>query len=266
VDGVIEINEATAAAGGVTSGDLAGYPVTLSQMGSYRLTSNLMLPSADTTGIQVTSPKVTVDLNGFAIMGPVKCEGTPPQVECTPAGGGSGIFSVGNDHVTVLNGTVSGTGRAGILVNGAGTRIERVHVSNNGGDGVFAGFYCLAHAITARSNGGDGIETGDNCTVSGSVADSNAESGISTGGSTTISGNTTTRNDSGILARGGCTVVDNTAASNVNEGLRLNSIAGYGRNVLTTNNGNTFGSNANPEVSGGIEIAPNLCGSDTICP
>ena len=38
VDGVIEINQHRALAGGVTAGDTAGFPVTLSQRGSYRLT------------------------------------------------------------------------------------------------------------------------------------------------------------------------------------------------------------------------------------
>ncbi len=40
-DGVIEISQTQAEAGGVTSGDTPGFPVTLSAPGSYRLTSNL---------------------------------------------------------------------------------------------------------------------------------------------------------------------------------------------------------------------------------
>jgi hypothetical protein len=36
VDGVIEINQAKALAGGVTPGDTAGFPVALSAPGSYR--------------------------------------------------------------------------------------------------------------------------------------------------------------------------------------------------------------------------------------
>src|SRR5581483_7661707 len=41
VDGVIEINHARALAGGVTASDLPGYPITIDQSGSYRLTGNL---------------------------------------------------------------------------------------------------------------------------------------------------------------------------------------------------------------------------------
>src|SRR5271156_5439677 len=46
VDGVIEINQASAKAGGVTPGDTPLFPVTLSQPGSYRLTGNLDVTDA----------------------------------------------------------------------------------------------------------------------------------------------------------------------------------------------------------------------------
>ena len=62
VDGVIEVNQARAIAGGVTAGDTPGFPVTLSREGSYRLTGNLGVGNADTTAILVTSGDVTIDL------------------------------------------------------------------------------------------------------------------------------------------------------------------------------------------------------------
>ena len=43
VDGTIEINQASALAGGISSSDTAGFPVTLDSPGSYRLTSNLIV-------------------------------------------------------------------------------------------------------------------------------------------------------------------------------------------------------------------------------
>ena len=48
-DGAREINQTAALAGAVTPGDTAGFPVTISQAGSYLLTGNLVVPSADTT-------------------------------------------------------------------------------------------------------------------------------------------------------------------------------------------------------------------------
>src|SRR6266540_3776373 len=73
VDGVVLIDQNRALAGGVTPGDTPGFPVTLSVPGSYRLTGNLTVPDANTTAIQIAADNVTLDLNGFSILGPVVC-------------------------------------------------------------------------------------------------------------------------------------------------------------------------------------------------
>ena len=57
-DGVDEINQTSALAGGITPGDAAGFPITLTEPGSYVLTSNLSVP-AGTSGIDVGAPGVT---------------------------------------------------------------------------------------------------------------------------------------------------------------------------------------------------------------
>jgi len=49
-------------------GDAAGFPVTISEVGSYRLTGNLSIGSTD--AIEITADNVTLDLNGFLIIGP----------------------------------------------------------------------------------------------------------------------------------------------------------------------------------------------------
>ncbi len=49
VDGVIEINQPRALAGGVTATDGAGFPVTLDHPGSYRLTGNLTVDEPGAT-------------------------------------------------------------------------------------------------------------------------------------------------------------------------------------------------------------------------
>ena len=63
--GVITIDQAKAEAGGVTPGDAPGFPVTISQPGSYQLTSNLAVGEMQVHGILVTSDHVTLNLNGF---------------------------------------------------------------------------------------------------------------------------------------------------------------------------------------------------------
>src|ERR1700760_2943950 len=83
VDGVVLIDQSHALAGNITPGDSPGFPVTISQPGSYRLTGNLTVPDANTTAIQITADGVTIDLNGFSIIGPVVCTSFPTT--CPPA-------------------------------------------------------------------------------------------------------------------------------------------------------------------------------------
>lgn len=59
-DGVILINQQKAMAGNVTPGDGPGFPVTISKPGSYRLTGNLTVADANTTGILITADHVTL--------------------------------------------------------------------------------------------------------------------------------------------------------------------------------------------------------------
>src|SRR2546421_5801594 len=76
VDGVVLINQNAALAGNVTPGDAPGFPVTISVSGSYRLSGNLVVPDANTTAVEITAADVTIDLNGFSVIGPTVCTGT----------------------------------------------------------------------------------------------------------------------------------------------------------------------------------------------
>lgn len=75
VDGVVLIDQNKALAGAVTPGDAPGFPITISQPGSYRLSSNLVLP-AGATAISIAVNNVTIDLNGFSIIGTPGNNGT----------------------------------------------------------------------------------------------------------------------------------------------------------------------------------------------
>lgn len=61
VDGVVLINQSTVLAAG-------GFPYTISQPGSYKLTGNLTVPP-QVNGIQINVSNVALDLNGFTISG-----------------------------------------------------------------------------------------------------------------------------------------------------------------------------------------------------
>ena len=108
-DGVIEINQAI-----VEAND--GFPYVISEPGSYVLTGNLTVPDENTTAILVQADHVTVDLNGFAIIGPVQCAAEDGSVSCSPDGTGIGVDAFESDSVgtVVRNGTVRGMGFTGV--------------------------------------------------------------------------------------------------------------------------------------------------------
>ncbi len=274
--GITLINQDLALAGGVTLGDTPGFPVTLSESGSYILTGNLIV-DRNTTGIFVSADNVTIDLNGFAIIGP----GFPGF------GRGVEVENIFNliifSNTTVVNGTIQGVGSTGVrLANSA--RVENVRVTgaglagidvssgstvtgntavNNGDDGIRAGSGSTVTGNTAVNNGDDGINVGSGSTVIGNTAVDNGDDGINAGSGSTVTGNTAVDNgDFGISASSGSTVTGNTANDNRRRGLFLGVSSGFGNNVLTENNGG----NANPQVDGGIEIGTNVCGTNTIYP
>jgi len=206
VDGVIEINHAKAVAGGVTPGDGPGYPVTISEWGSYRLTGNLY-PSPSQDAIDIPAEHVTLDLNGFTI-----------------AGGSDGIV-LGQNDIEIRNGTILWTARHGIFAPftlSYFVRVIGVRVVANGGNGIrLEGEGFTVDGCTAEFNGGVGIWVGEGSIVMNSVA----------------------RRNTGL-------------------GLVMRATTGFRSNVVTENNGG----NANPQTASGIELGPNVCGTDLVCP
>lgn len=167
VDGVIEINQAKALAGGVTIADTPGFPVTLwgaaGASRSYRLTSDLVVADANTTAIELPnsafSPSTTIDLNGFRIIGPTTCgltSASPPSVTCSGAGTGSAIAGVATGLI-VKNGFIEGMGSHGISV-GGGTYID-LKIRNCGGNGI-DGPAGEVRQVSVVAVGGDGIRAG----------------------------------------------------------------------------------------------------------
>lgn len=143
------IDQAKALAGGITAGDAPGFPVTLSATGSYKLTSNLIVPG-NVSGIAITAPNVTLDLNGYSIIGPVNCTATAGQVVCTgPIGSASIGISAVVDGLSLRNGHVRGFGDSGIQMRGG--LAEDLQVESNHGDGFSAA--ALPTDLPARISG-----------------------------------------------------------------------------------------------------------------
>jgi hypothetical protein len=73
VDGTVPINQSTIT-NGLTGCPTGGhFPIVICQSGSYRLSGNVTIPDANTDAIHITADNVTLDLNGFAILGPATC-------------------------------------------------------------------------------------------------------------------------------------------------------------------------------------------------
>lgn len=132
-EGVIEINDAKIRANG-------GYPYVISSPGSYRLTSNLVQPDANTDVIRITSSNVSLDLNGFTLSGSTRCgiSGAYPTqtISCSPSGTGNGISDPDKHvNVSVSNGVVTGMGASCVHLGTA--QVARLRVSHCNDDGIY---------------------------------------------------------------------------------------------------------------------------------
>ena len=164
VDGVIEINQASAEAGSIVPGDAPGFPVTINGAGprSFRLTSDLVIPDENTSGITLGRQYVEIDLNGFTIQGPVTCfwdGGVTLPVTCSASGTGVGVdMSV---YSRLHSGQIIGMGSHGIDTGSRGT-ITDVTVQMCAGDGITDsnGGFASVRNVLIEEVGGDGAAVG----------------------------------------------------------------------------------------------------------
>jgi hypothetical protein len=184
-DGVLEINQTCAVQTGCFPGDTAGFPVTISALGSYRLTSSLVVGNGSV--INVDTSRVSIDLNGFSI----RCE---PAANCFLVVG-SGINGANADDVTVRNGMISEMAGNGITL-GDRARIQNMRITNNGSYGVtMRGSSLLIHS-TIRGNSLSGVRTFDEGSlIIDNVINDNGGHGISGSGGTSYKGNLLTGNN-----------------------------------------------------------------------
>ncbi len=132
-DGVIPINQVCAGFG-CMNGDSGGFPVTINLPGSYQLTSNLESSSNTVDVINITADNVTLDLNGFAIIGPRSCTGDNTSLNCSNSGMTAiGIEAVGRKNLVIRNGSVTGfdTGVSLSSLNSRGNRVEYITADQN---------------------------------------------------------------------------------------------------------------------------------------
>ncbi|MDJ0836334.1 MAG: right-handed parallel beta-helix repeat-containing protein [Acidobacteriota bacterium] len=216
-----DINQTLALAGGITSCDTPGFPVSICDPGSYKLSSNL-----DTSGlnaIRIESDDVYIDLNGFTILSSI----TPPTATGITINGG-------RTRTTVVNGTV--TGFIGGLSLFTEVHVEKVNVIGNSGDGILYTSGRIINCTIAR-NGGNGIKAafGDSGIIRDNFIRQNTLHGIRQ-----------------QFTSGGL-ILNNHISSNGDVGLGLDTITAYGNN-------NLFGNNSGGvQVTGGVQLGINIC-------
>lgn len=174
----------------------------ITEPGSYYLTENL-IGQPEQGGISIETENVTLDLNGFALIG--------------VSGSNSGVYAGHNTTSTLIcNGSIRGWGINGIdaydsanghfdrlrasgnrrsgLYFGAGSTVENCSAEDNGDRGIFADFGSTIRACTARGNKGTGMLVRAGSTVSGCSVRENSNGGIILADGATISHCAATKN------------------------------------------------------------------------
>jgi parallel beta-helix repeat protein len=196
---------------------ITNLPFTISQPGSYYLTTNLT-GVAGQDGIYVAAAYVTIDLNGFTLAG------VPGSYN-----GINGAIS----FLTVRRGFVQSWGQSGIE---AGTcKLDDVTSSHNGYYGFLVGLDSILTKCLATFNSLDGFALNDGSEMTGCTAGQNTGSGINLLGRGCNVSQCTMRQNSGagIVSAStahGCTISTCTARGNNLGGIDLvgqyNSIIG----------------------------------------
>jgi hypothetical protein len=224
----VVITQAKANAGNVTPGDTQGYPVTISQPGSYKLGSNLAVP-AGKDGIVINNFDVTINFNGFRM-----------HVSGAALNGIVGNF----DTTTIKNGVIAGfTGNA--ILGMSYWTVENMKILVNGGDGIrLANSSFVKNSIVNR-NIGYGVFCEHECLVEGNVITRNGHGDI--------------LQLRGVTMRSG-TVLGNTIANNRASGIEsLSGPVGAGNNTFFGN------ANGGTQVFGVTRLQPNTCVPATGC-
>lgn len=176
-DGRTEINHSKALAGGVTSGDAAGYPVWITTPGSYALTSDLV-PGPGAVAIEIRNGPITLDLNGFALRGPGIGSGTASGITANQQTA---------QYSSIRNGMVRGFRGRGIdLPTSSGVELDGLLVLDNALGGIAVGDRGLVRNTRVYRNGVAGMTLGlttsyVSCTIADTVGGTSVVRGISMG-------------------------------------------------------------------------------------
>jgi len=165
------------------------FPIKITAPGSYILETNLT--GAPTDAIDIQANYVSLDLNGFAIIG---------------TGSGDGVNASGRTGVAIRKGSVTNF-LTGLNAGQSGV-VQNVRAQGNSGDGIDCGSDCVISGNIANANGGNGIlVSGSNNLISDNTANGNKGAGIflNSGSHHRVSGNTVNDNGTGANCWSGIT-------------------------------------------------------------
>ena len=215
----------------------ASFPITISAPGCYVLTSNLTGTSG-LNGIVIQVGDVTLDLNGFAMIGELGAST-------------NGIQALGGtQNIEIRNGTVTGWGGFGIdILSAPNSQLKDLRVANNGLNGLQIGSDSLVTDCTAQDNLGIGMFVAGGSTVINCTSSSNESDGIVTGLFSTIRSCTTRFNTGDGIRTGTSTVSGCTSTRNLGDGIEVSGDSLVVGNTCSEN-GFIFGDGAGIHVTG----------------
>jgi parallel beta-helix repeat protein len=211
----------------------------ITQPGSYYLTGNIT-GVAGRHGIEIAASGVTLDLNGFDLVG-VPEMGAFDGVSATLAN---------LTDITVRNGSLRGWGGDGVDLATAttfNTVAIDLQASGNAGNGISVNRNATLTRCAAYNNEGHGITAVNAATITECKAYGNDGAGITAGNGSTIIGCAAYSNGSfGISTSHGSVITHCSAYSNTTDGIRV-----LGQTVVT---GNACANNGNGGDGAGILV------------
>jgi hypothetical protein len=221
---------------------ISSLPFKITAQGSYYLTANLIATGSN-AGITISADNVTLDLNGFSLVG-----------------GGSGSVAginvpAAQKNILIRNGTVRGWTNGGINAsNATNSTIQGIRLSNNtapstffnvGGMSVGDGS-TVKDCLVANNANSHGISVGSACTVSGCVARANSVGvGIRVIDRCYVVGNISDSNGTGIVMGSGNRIESNGCTFNASAGILIPS--GATNNLVIRNSAR--GNNPNYNIA-----------------
>ncbi len=181
---------------------ISSLPFTIDKSGSYFLTRTLT-GMAGESGISIESSNVTIDLNGFSLLG------VPGSLDGINFDGGP------HENIAVFNGGLVDWGRDGI------------------GGQVTAATYSSFEKLRVMRSGRNGIFVGVGCTIASCISQGNASQGVITSGRGTIVNTVSSFNLRGFVPNPSSVLRGCVATSNAEWGFSLTSGAGVLQTVIS---------------------------------